>query len=108
VIEIWTTITIEVAHSSPTMGVPQLHGHSYWLQFFAETDSGSNATSLAAMQSAAGEIRTHLDHRNLDEVMSPATMEQIVAHCVARWDGPRLTRVVVRRDSLGCGVEWRA
>lgn len=105
--ELWTTITIECAHTSAALGVPALHGHSYWVQFFAAT-LVSNPVPLDAMQKAAEPLRYALDHKNLDTILDEATMESLAMWCVDHWHGPRLTRLVVRRDSLGCGVEWRA
>jgi len=105
--ELWTTTTVECAHSSPAMGFPQVHGHSYWLQFFCET-STTNPEPLEGMQRAAERIKAFLDHRNLDDIMQPSTMETLVYSILSNWKGPRLSRVIVRRDSIGCGVEWRA
>lgn len=106
-LELWTTITVECAHSMPAaLGVPAVHGHSYWLQFFVKT-SVEDPVPLPSLQFAADCIRRQLDHRNLDELMPAASMEAIAQFAADRWYGPRLTRVVVRRDSLGCGVEWR-
>jgi len=63
---------------------------------------------LAEVQAAAARVQRSLDHRNLDVVLPSATMESIAGWVVDKWAGPRLTRVIVRRESLGCGVEWRA
>lgn len=106
-LEIWTTACIECAHSNPQLGVPEVHGHSYWLQFFAES-SADSPTPLAWMEEAAAAIRGSLDHRNLDGLLPTATMESIAAFIVQNWQGPALARVIVRRESIGCGVEWRA
>jgi 6-pyruvoyl-tetrahydropterin synthase len=106
-VEIWTTVTIEVAHSSPAQGYPEVHGHSYWIQFFSQT-SAESPTSLSLMQSEAKWVAGRLDHRNLDELLPSATMESIAQWCSAHWNGPALSRIIVRRESLGCGVEWRA
>jgi hypothetical protein len=105
-LEVWTTITLEVAHTSAAQGVPALHGHSYWISFYCATRV-EDPLPLANLDAAAAVLRSALDHRNLDALMPQATMEGIAQWCADHWHGPRLTRVVVRRESLGCGVEWR-
>lgn len=106
-LEIWTTACIECAHSNPQLGVPEIHGHSYWLQFFAESDAAS-PTPLGWLEDAASAIKAALDHRNLDNILPTSTMESISEFVVNNWQGPSLSRVIVRRESIGCGVEWRA
>lgn len=105
--ELWTTFTLECAHSLPSMGYREIHGHSYWLQVFCETNS-EQPTHLAELQAEAERIRDKLDHKNLDDIFVTASMETIIGFTVAHWRGPRLTRVIIRRASIGCGVEWRA
>lgn len=106
-IELWATITIEVAHTlREGLGVPRLHGHSYWLQFFVNS-AATNPVPLPVLQDCAAAIHDALDHRCLDDLIAEPTMESIAEHAASIWRGPALTRIVVRRDSIGCGAEWR-
>lgn len=107
--EIWTVVTVECAHTMPgALGVSVLHGHSYWLQFFANSPA-AHPVLLKLMQGWAREVAEQIDHRNLNDVLQvpDATMEALAEHAAGLWCGAELTRVVVRRDSIGCGVEWR-
>lgn len=85
-----------------------LHGHSYSIQCFSETAPGDRPTPLADMEAAAQEIRSTLDHKNLDHYLEPSTMENIAKFILMQWTGPSLKRVIVSRPTIGCGVEWRA
>lgn len=106
-IELWTTITVECAHTLRVAnGIGKVHGHSYWLQFFVASTAARPAP-LPELQSHALSVFTLLDHRNLDDLMAEPTMEAIAEYAASKWGGPELTRVVVRRDSMSCGVEWR-
>jgi 6-pyruvoyl-tetrahydropterin synthase len=105
--ELWTTITVEVAHTlREGLGVPRLHGHSYWLQFFVSSPAAS-PVPLPVLKDCAGAVYLALDHRDLDDIIAEPTMESIAEYAASIWRGPALTRIVVRRDSIGCGVEWR-
>jgi 6-pyruvoyl-tetrahydropterin synthase len=106
-VELWATVTIECAHTMPDRyGVPAVHGHSYWVQCFVAS-SAADPVPLGEVQAAAKKVADWMDHRSLDELMPLASMEGVAEYVAQTWSGPPLSRIVVRRDSIGCGVEWR-
>lgn len=106
-LELWTTVTVECSHAMPVhLGVSAVHGHSYWLQFFVAS-SPTDPTPLPKLQAEAQRFAAWFDHGHLNDCIPVPTMEAMAEYIADRWRGPLLTRIIVRRDSLGCGVEWR-
>lgn len=103
--ELWHTFTIECAHSLHGIGHAKLHGHSYWVTVYYSTSSDS-PTPLAMIEGYCAMLRGKLDHQNLDDVMTQPTMESIAEFVCREIQGPRPTRVVVSRPSIGAGVEY--
>jgi hypothetical protein len=55
-LELWATVTIECAHTMPDrFGVPELHGHSYWIQCFVASTS-SDPIPLPTLQKEAQRV----------------------------------------------------
>jgi len=104
--ELWHTFTIECAHSLPGLGIAHVHGHSYWITVYVESRPES-PVPLAMLEGYCAMLRGRLDHKNLDDLMPQPTMESIAAWVCREIQGPRPTRVVVSRPSIGAGVEHR-
>ena len=106
---LYTTFCFEASHSlTSSIGVAQIHGHSYWTRVWVKSDP-AQVTPLPRLETAASRIKEMLDHRHLNDVLSAdPTMEQLIEFIRRQWDGPALLRVHVWRESLGCGAEWSA
>jgi 6-pyruvoyl-tetrahydropterin synthase len=105
---LYTTFSFEASHSlAPAIGLPQIHGHSYWARVWVASPP-EGVTPLPGLEAATVRIKALLDHRHLNDVIDhEPTMERIIEFIRAQWEGPPLTRVRVWRESLGCGAEWR-
>lgn len=107
---LYTTITLEVAHrletASDTMA---LHGHSYWVQVFVASNA-ANPYPLPQLEAHAQGIKQKLDHQCLNDFIAQPTQEALVDYIRQLWPptAPALQKIIVRRDSIGTGVEWQA
>ena len=106
---LYTTFCFEASHSlQAPIGVPSVHGHSYWARVWIES-SREQLTPLPSLEAEAKRVAALLDHQHLNDLMDhQPTMEALVDYIRAPWQGPALKRVHVWRESLGCGVEWSA
>lgn len=104
---LFTTFTFESSHSLiTTIGQPQTHGHSYWARVYVRSSS-REIVPLPRLEAHASEVKVLLDHQHLNDLMDEnPTMEALVGYIRRHWRGPALERVLVWRESLGCGVEW--
>lgn len=104
--EIGHTFCIEVAHLLPDpLGVERVHGHSYEITVYAETFP-DNPTPLGLLSGFCSFIKADLDHRYLNDVIASPTMENIALWIYEHIQGPRPTRVVVSRPSIGAKLEF--
>ena len=92
----------------------RIHGHSYRAELVLRGEPDARSGMLIDLGTVAATIASlvvRLDHRLLDEVpgLGAATMENLAAFIYrhAKPDLAALTRVVVRRDSIGqsCAYE---
>lgn len=106
---LYTTFCFEASHSlQAPIGVPSVHGHSYWARVWIES-SREQLTPLPTLETEAKRVAALLDHQHLNDLMDhQPTMEALVDYIRTQWRGPALKRVHVWRESLGCGVEWSA
>ncbi|MFZ9176912.1 MAG: 6-carboxytetrahydropterin synthase [Burkholderiaceae bacterium] len=106
---LYTTFCFEASHSlQASVGVPAIHGHSYWARVWIESSS-EQLTPLPSLEAEAKRVAGLLDHQHLNDLMvQQPTMEALVDFIRVQWQGPALRRVHVWRESLGCGVEWSA
>lgn len=106
---LYTTFCFEASHSlALPLGMPQLHGHSYWARVWVRSEA-EGVTPLPELEREAMVMRGLLDHQHLNDVLKTApTMEALTVFIRAHWKGPALQRVCVWRESLGCGAEWVA
>ncbi|NBV89742.1 MAG: hypothetical protein EBR88_09570 [Betaproteobacteria bacterium] len=106
---LYTTFCFEASHSLvASMGLPQLHGHSYWARVWVASSS-HQPSPLPALELEARRVQQLLDHQHLNALMQEEpTMEALIDFIRHHWNGPALRRVSVWRESLGCGAEWSA
>ncbi|MEY4013691.1 MAG: 6-pyruvoyl tetrahydropterin synthase [Pseudomonadota bacterium] len=106
---LYTTFCFEASHSlAASVGLPQLHGHSYWARVWVAS-SAAHPTPLPDLELEARKVQKLLDHQHLNTLMEQEpTMEALVDFIRRTWTGPELKRVSVWRESLGCGAEWSA
>ena len=106
---LYTTFCFEASHSLvASVGLPQLHGHSYWARVWVAS-SADEPTPLPQLELEACKVQQLLDHQHLNELMEEEpTMEALIQFIRRSWEGPSLARVSVWRESLGCGAEWSA
>jgi len=104
---LYTTFCFEASHSLlAPVGMPQLHGHSYWARIWIAS-CPDHPSALPALEAEARKLKDRLDHQHLNSLMSrEPTMEALVAFIREHWSGPELRRVSVWRESLGCGADW--
>lgn len=106
---LYTTFCFEASHSLvAAMGLPQLHGHSYWARVWVQS-SPAAVTPVPLIEAEARRVQGLLDHHHLNDILEvEPTMEALIDFIRAHWSGPELRRVHVWRESLGCGAEWEA
>jgi 6-pyruvoyl-tetrahydropterin synthase len=108
---LYTTFAIECAHRiAAPLGEPDLHGHSYWVQVYVDSNAAA-PYPLHELENHAGSIKDMMDHRLLNDVLpqgTEPTMEAIADFVRAQWRGPTLQKIIIRRDTLNAGVEWLA
>ncbi len=90
-----------------------VHGHSFQVEVALEGEPDSKSgfvADLGLVESACREVRAALDHRLLNELdgLANPSLENL---CVWIWRALRerfanLSRVTVRRDSLGQGCSY--
>jgi 6-pyruvoyl-tetrahydropterin synthase len=102
-IERAVTVNVEAAHHDDD---GRLHGHSYLVECWTTTEQ-----DLPAFERAVREVSSRVDHTVLESSIGGRTMEALGIWFL-QWNyGPagdvRLSRVVVRRPTLGYAVEVR-
>ena len=106
-IELWTSFTLECSHTlEQPIGIPVLHGHSYWVQVFYET-SAKNPIPLPMLNGCAELMKNRLDHTHLNDLLTQPTMESLAEYVYTYIQGPRPTKIVVERKSIGVGVIYK-
>lgn len=104
--ELWAETTLELSHTlQEPVGVPTMHGHSYWVRVYVETD-WIEPTPLPKLQEAMQRIQKY-DHTHMNTWLLDPTMERLAEFVAGQVVGVRVTRVQVERKSLGTGVEYR-
>jgi 6-pyruvoyltetrahydropterin/6-carboxytetrahydropterin synthase len=85
-----------------------VHGHSFQVEVAleGEPDAASGfVADLGAVERACHEVRAALDHRMLNEIdgLAKPSLENLCTYiwCALAARFPNLSRVTVRRDSLG-------
>lgn len=104
---LYTTFCFEASHRLiAPVGLPQMHGHSYWARVWIAS-SPDHPSPLPDLEQEAQRIKRLLDHQHLNDLMTQEpTMEALIAFIRGAWGGPELERVSVWRESLGCGADW--
>lgn len=103
--EVSQRFTFEAAHELP--GQP-LHGHSYSAEVTVAGAPGLDGmvVDLQRLRDQVACVRMRLDHRLLNDVVSPPTLEQLGAYiwgAIKTPDSVRVSRVRVWRESVGDG-----
>lgn len=106
-IELWTTFTLECSHTlEQPIGIPVLHGHSYWVQVFYES-TVKDPVPLPMLAGYAEQLKHRLDHIHLNDLLPQPTMESLAEYVYTYIQGQRPTKVVVERKSIGVGVIYK-
>jgi len=105
--EMWVETTCEMAHRvEDPLGVPRLHGHSYWVRVYVQSD----VDHLVSAIQVQADLRRHLrsiDHSLMNDTLPTGTMEEMARWVAKVMSGWKVTRVAIERKSLGVGVEYR-
>jgi 6-pyruvoyl-tetrahydropterin synthase len=97
-IERAVTVNVEAAHRDAD---GRMHGHSYLVECWSVVD-----WDLPVFERRARDIASLVDHTVLEASVGDSTMEAL-AHWFLGQTALHLTRVVVRRPTLGYLVEAR-
>ena len=101
--EYWVETTCELSHQvNNLLGVPVIHGHSYWIRVYAESDGTYSANSFKAQLLRC--VRK-IDHSNMNDKISCGTMEGLAKWIAENLQFKGVTRIQIERKSLGYGVE---
>jgi 6-pyruvoyltetrahydropterin/6-carboxytetrahydropterin synthase len=104
--EIGHSFWIECAHLlQDPLGVERLHGHSYQVTVWAETNP-DEPTPLGVVSGFASLVRGKIDHYYLNDIIPEPTMEKIAMWVYENIQGPRPTRITVARPSIGATLEF--
>ena len=95
-IERAVTVNVEAAHRHKD---GRLHGHSYTVECWTDRD-----IDLVDFEAMAREAASVADHSVLEQTIGAPSMEAMAGWFLERLG---LTRVVVRRPTLGYAVECR-
>lgn len=104
--ELGHSFWIEVAHLLPDpFGVERMHGHSYQITVYIKTDP-DKPTPLKTLSEFCDFIKSDIDHRYINEVISEPTMENLAVWIYKNIQGPRPTRITVSRPSIGATLNY--
>lgn len=105
--EMWVEAVCEMAHRvEDPIGVPRLHGHSYWVRVYVASDVDQIVSAIQVQADLRRQLRG-LDHSLMNDTLPSGTMEELARWVAAKMSGWKVTRVAIERKSLGVGVEFR-
>lgn len=105
--EMWVETTCEMAHRvQDPIGVPRLHGHSYWVRLYVESDVDHIVSAIQVQADLKRHLRS-IDHSMMNETLEMGTMEELARWVAQQMAGWKPTRVRIERKSLGVGVDYR-
>lgn len=106
-IEMWVEAVCEMAHRvDDPIGIPRLHGHSYWVRVYVLSDVDQLVSSIQVQADLRRHLRS-IDHSLMNDTLSSGTMEEMARWVAGEMSGWKVTRVIIERKSMGVGVEFR-
>jgi 6-pyruvoyl-tetrahydropterin synthase len=105
--ELWVEATCEMAHRvDDPIGIPRLHGHSYWVRVYVLSDVDQLVSSIQVQADLRRHLRS-IDHSLMNDTLPSGTMEEMARWVANAMSGWRVTKVLIERKSMGVGVEIR-
>lgn len=87
------------------IGVPRLHGHSYWVRVYIQSDVDEIVSAIQVQADLRRHLRT-IDHSLMNETLKTGTMEEMARWVAKEMSGWKPTKVSIERKSLGVGVDY--
>jgi 6-pyruvoyl-tetrahydropterin synthase len=104
--QLWVEATCEMAHRvEDPIGVPRLHGHSYWVRVYIQSDVDQLVSAIQVQADLKRHLVT-LDHSLMNDTLETGTMEEFARWVAKVMSGWKPIRVSINRKSLGVGVDY--